>query len=403
MKIASDALKNLLATNRNLIFADCWTFTCKSGSILRYTTWDTDLIIDGNVFASHDVIIVNGSLKQTRGLEVNQTDLIMYPNLGATPSVVNISAGVVAVYGGLMSLASTSDGSPAQIPFLQAARSGIFDRAKAERFRIFMSTPGDTSLGAVRIFLGEVNGIEVTRTQAKFTCKDGTDILNIQMPRRQYQATCPWTFGDSDCAFNKTSLSESSAVNAGSASTQILCGLTDTAGKFNYGTVKMTSGQNSGLARSVKSYQPGQITLTGAFPNAIATGDTFTIIPGCSKNYAGQTQPFNGSTASGIGSTPNTVYSTMTNTAGFFNGGTIQFTTGANVGQIRTVVSSFPPSTGFPWSTINVSSPFPNSPALGDEFVATSAAANNVATCTGYANTANFGGQPFVPIPETAY
>lgn len=397
MKLASPALISYLATTRNLIFADLWKFTLKCGVVLAYTTWDTDITVDGVTFASHEVLIENGTLKQSRGLEVNNTDVTCTPSQGANnipASVITVPSGVVAVYGGLMDLATTTGGNTVSIPFLQAIRAGLFDRAKAERFRLFMPTPGDISLGTVRMFLGEINSITLTRTFAKITCNDATDILNIQMPRRQYQPTCPWTFGDSNCTFDKSSTMKTDAAAAGSSTVQIACGLSDAVGTFNFGSLIFTSGANNGITRSVKSYQPGVVILTGGFPYTPSIGDTFQIFAGCSKNFSGAEETFNGSAA--LGSTSSLILAPLTNVAGFFNGGTIEFTTGANVGQTRTVSNYVPGS-------ISVSSPFPNSPTLGDEFAITSISTNTTSTCTGYANTANFGGEPYVPIPETAY
>ena len=116
----------------------------------------------------YDVLIVGGKFKQVRGLEVNETDVTCYPNLGA-----------------LQGNASTVGG----VPFLQAVRAGLFDRAIITRQRAFLTSWADTtvSMGAVTLFLGEVTDSEITRNQAILKCKDATNLLNIYMPRRQYQ------------------------------------------------------------------------------------------------------------------------------------------------------------------------------------------------------------------------
>lgn len=447
MKQASSGLISLLATKKELIFADLWTFTLKNGTVLRYTNWDTNLKVGGNTFASHDVILVGGKIKQTRGLEVNETDLTCYPNLLGTPSLVG------------------------SIPFLKACVTGLLDRATAQRERIFMPTPGDVSLGTVRIFLGEITEIDVTRNTAILKCKDATNLLNIYMPRRQYQPTCPWTFGDSNCTFNKSSLTVTSSVGAGSNGVTLLSALAQVDGYFNFGAVMMISGLNNNVSRAIKSYQTGVVTLTGAFPQPLSPGDTFNITPGCSKNLNGQVQIFNGSAVTG--NTPSIILASMgtaagtynglllvftdgalngqsqiiaswspnqaimaapftaepgyldnfiikngnktvatgnvvtaltstvipvglTNASGFFNGGTLQFTSGANIGQVQTISS---------WSNgiATVASAFSNTPVVGDECALTSVTSATQGTCNGYANNINFGGEPFVPIPETAY
>jgi uncharacterized phage protein (TIGR02218 family) len=448
MKLASPALQAYLGSNANLIFADLWIFTLKNGTVMRYCSWDRDLTIDGNLYPSGDVLIVGGKFKQVRGLEANETEVTCYPNLGTKPSLIG------------------------NIPFLTAARQGIFDRAIAERLRVFMPTPGDVSLGTVRVFLGEVTDIDpITRNTCILKCKDATNLLNIYMPRRQYQPTCSWTFGDSNCGVDKAALSASSVAGEGSSYTTILCALAQTAGHFNFGTVTFTSGNNKGISRSVLTYSPGAITLTGPFPQPLVPGDQFTVAPGCSKTFAGATQSFDGGAS--YGNTPQLIYSSinapagfyngatltflsggnqsqsqtvelwqpgvatlaqgftdapligdqfrittlagasveanvgtvlsasviptsMGNTDGFFNGGILQMTSGTNVGQQRTVAN---------WQNgiAILASPLPNVPLPLDELTITTSAGNTTATCTGYNNTARFGGMPFVPVPETAW
>lgn len=390
MKIASTALKTFLATSKNFAMADLWSFALKNGVTLNYTNWDIDLTIGGVLYKSHDVILKGGKLKQTKGLEVNETELTLYPNLINAPS--NVSSPGFLPWGLLSIYMGAAGGS---VPFLQAVTQGFFDRAVVQRLRLFMPTANDLSLAPVRIFLGEITGATPTRNTVVFKCKDATNILNIQMPRRQYQPTCPWTFGDANCTFNKSALTVSGVAQAGSAGTTLNCStLTQIAGYFNFGAVTFTSGNNTNVTRSVKNFGNGVVQLTGAFPQPLAAGDAFTITPGCSKNYAGQTQQFNASTTG----TPSlsTIFTELTNAAGFFNGGTLQFTSGANVGQVRTIVSWYN-------GVAVVSANFPNVPLMGDEMTLTSISTNTQSTCTGYANTAFFGGMPFVPIPETAY
>jgi uncharacterized phage protein (TIGR02218 family) len=446
MKLASPGLIALLASTKDLIMTDLWTFSLVNGTVLRYTTWDQDLTVAANTFKSHDVILASGKITQTRGLEVNETDLTCYPNLTTSPSKIG------------------------NIPFLQALRSGLLDNATAQRERIFMPTPGDVSLGTVRIFLGLVTEVDITRNVATVKCKDITYLLNIYMPRRQYMPTCAWTFGDSNCTIDKAALAATSAIGTGSTPTNIVCSLTQASGFFNFGTVTMTGGLNSGVSRAVKNFSPHSVTLTGPFPQPLAVGDTFSIVPGCSKNLNAPTQQFNGAAADGnspmfiqnnIGSaagayngmnmtftsgalngqtqpiaqwqptaasmqfsfsakpavgdsfnivTPSGVVSGvvettlspqviplgLTNANGFFNGGMLQFTSGVCVGETRTISS---------WANgvATLANNLGSTPSPGDECTLTTVGTNNNATCTGYNNVINFGGESFIPIPETAY
>src|SRR5260221_14230834 len=51
MKPASAALKALLAT-RSFAVGDLYTFTLVGGGVLRYTSYDTDIVYNGNTYAS---------------------------------------------------------------------------------------------------------------------------------------------------------------------------------------------------------------------------------------------------------------------------------------------------------------------------------------------------------------
>lgn len=458
MKSATTNMQNLLGGTRILAEAFLFTFTLKNGTVLNYTTWDTDLVISGVTYKSHDAIITSGAIKQTRGLEPSEIQLSVYPSQGVNGEPI-----------------STVSGSP----FLQAAVAGLFDRAQVQRFRVFCPGPVNAdnpqtfnTYGPIRDFLGEITEVNITRNTTIFKCHDVTYLLNIYMPRRQYMPTCAWTFGDTNCGFNRASLTVASSILAGSSQTTILCALAQAAGYFNYGNIVFSSGLNNGVSRAVQQYSPGNITLTGPPPFPLNPGDTFNITPGCSKNLNANTQLFNGSVTDGntplyinnsngsaagtyngylmeftsgllngtsatigtwapnaatlstffetgpaIGDTFNIVSTTgavvdtgvvttqlsasviplgLPGVAGFYNNGTLQFTSGANVGQ-QALISS--------WAngTATMASSFTNVPAIGDECSITTATSANGGTCTGYANTPNFGGEPFIPTPETAW
>lgn len=62
--------------------------------------------------------------------------------------------------------------------------------------------------------------------------------------------------------------------------------LSDDTGYFGYGLFTPTSGLCSGIPREVKSYVPGQWTLALPMPYALAAGDTYTMVVGCSKTFS---------------------------------------------------------------------------------------------------------------------
>lgn len=458
MKTAGTSMQTLLGTTRILATAYLFTITLKNGTVLTYTDWDTDLVISGVTYKSHDAVVTSGPVKQARGLEPNELELTFYPSQGVNGEPISMVSGS---------------------PFLQACVASLFDRASVQRARVFCPGPVNAAnpqtfntYGPIQDFLGEITEVDVTRNTAVFKCHDTTYLLNTYMPRRQFMPTCSWTFGDTNCGFNRASLTVASAVGAGSSGTNLVCALAQAAGYFNYGNVVMTSGLNNGISRAVQQYGPGAVTLTGPFPFTMNPGDTFNITPGCSKNLNANTQIFNAAvqtgntplfiynsngaaagtyngftmsftsgilsgtsatigswspngatlstfftTAPAVGDTFNIVSSAgvivstgsvtsplsasvitlgLPGVAGFYNNGTLQFTSGANVGQ-SAIISS--------WANgvATCATSFPNVPAIGDECSITTATSANGGTCTGYVNTPNFGGAPFIPVPETAW
>lgn len=449
MKNAGSPLITYLATTTNLLFADLWTIVLVNGVTVNYTNWDVDLKVGSVTYQADDVIVDGAEIDWTYGLQANSTDVTAYPS-------------PLSIVGG--------------VPFLTACAYGQFDRANITRLRLFMPTPGDASLGAVTLFQGQITEVEATRYTAKLSCKDAKNLLNIYMPRRQFQPTCSWVFGDANCGFDRTSTAVTAAVTAGSSGSLLLASaLTQVAGFFNNGTVKFTSGVNSGISRSIKNFSPGTVTLVAPFPQQAAVGDAFTIMQGCTKSFAGPTTSVNAAAATGTtadviqngdGSSPgayngdsivftsggnnglsrviqswspqvatlmtpfpnapaigdsfnivdpsgnvltsnsvaNPLSSVVIPTAlnfsdGFFTGGTLMFTSGGNVGQTQTVAS---------WQAniATMASGFGTTPAIGDEFTITSAPGATQGTCTGYfgANAPlHFGGERFIPVPETAY
>lgn len=99
-------------------------------------------------------------------------------------------------------------------------------------------------------------------------------------------------------------------------------------------------------------------------------------------------------TASG-GSSTATVLCGLSNPAGWFDLGTITFTSGANAGVSRSIKQYTP-------GVIQLMNPLVTAPAPGDTFTAYAGCDKQQATCSGkFSNLANFRGFPYVPAPES--
>jgi uncharacterized phage protein (TIGR02218 family) len=378
MKTANSSLLAILAGNV-FQFCDLYTIALKNGTTLYYTDADKNVVTGGITYICNDTLITDGSYKMQKGTEVDEMQITLYP-----PATETVNG----------------------IPYLDAVVRGLFDRAGVTRCRQFF-TPTEAaayvrkivpSANAPIIFYGEIVNADVTQNQVVFKVDSLLYLLDVNMPRRQYQPQCSFVFGDARCGFNRTTIAENSNVGAGSMAWVINCGLADADGYYNNGTVKFTSGSNTGVSRSVLSWKTGQITLFAPFPNPIVTGDAFTITPGCTKNLTGQINSYNCDAL--IGCTSGQINTGLNFAAGTFVGGTIQATSGVNMGQERTINASGSDGVIIP------NAPFPVAPNIGDGFTITTTGSNSASSCTAHFSTnapLHFGGTPFVPTPETAY
>ena len=146
---------------------------------------------------------------------------------------------------------------------------------------------GDTSLGSVVLFQGNVAAVNPTTTTVVLEVKDFKELLINQMPRTVFQSSCSNAFGDANCGKSLAGLTVSSSITSGPSTTGFTAsGLGQATGYFNLGTLTMTSGAASGATRAISTFTSGgAIVLVTPLPAAPSNGDTFTITPGCDKQW----------------------------------------------------------------------------------------------------------------------
>lgn len=113
---------------------------------------------------------------------------------------------------------------------------------------------------------------------------------------------------------------------------------------------------------------------------------------GCGLSLATYTQ----AEAVTAGSTTTSIPGSVIKADGYFQGGTLTFTSGANNGFST-------PIRGYAGGIFTPALALPNAPSTGDTFTATAGCARTQAACTTYGNLARFRGYPFVPPVETAF
>lgn len=168
-------------------------------------------------------------------------------------------------------------------PLPQFAAAGGFDGARVQLDRYFSSSWQTAACGSVNLFTGRVSDISATGTEVKMTVNSDLELLNIQMPRNLYMAPCRHTLYDAGCGLSAAAFTVTGNTAANSTQTMVNCNLAQTAGYFDLGTIKFTSGPNANITRSIKVHTSGAITVSYPFPYAPATGDLFSAKPGCDK------------------------------------------------------------------------------------------------------------------------
>lgn len=260
MRAASSALRSYLAAVRAgtqpLYMADCFTFTLQSGAVLTYCDKDVPVKIGATVFLANSLRVDGLTFKCSVGLGVDTQQL----TIEATPA---------DLVGG--------------VPVLVAMRNGLFDGCQITRDRAFFATwpPSAPAIGSVNLFSGRLATVDTLgRTTAQVTVNSLLTLLDISMPRNQYQPNCNHALFDAGCGLSKAAYATNGAVGAGSTAGTIAW--TGARNTFTQGTITMTSGVNAGIGASVKTALPGtSLTLLVPFETPPAVGDTFTAYPGC--------------------------------------------------------------------------------------------------------------------------
>jgi len=254
-----------------------------------------------------------------------------------------------------------------------------------------------------------------------FTVKDKKELLNVPFPANLYQAGCRHTLYDTGCLAVKASFTFAGTVSAGATAINIPNNLTQAGAIAPPAAPTVTTSTPGGVNLPPASYYVRITYVTGlgetaASPATFVTTPKNGIITVTSPATATGATGWNVYVGNGFGgemkqnSTPIAIGSPWAeNAAGIFQGiqppgmssdgyftkGVITFTSGANNGLSRRINL-------YTTGNIQVSPGFPSAPAAGDTFSAVAGCDKTVATCTGkFNNVIHFGGQPYVPEPET--
>jgi uncharacterized phage protein (TIGR02218 family) len=263
--IGGNNLVTWLQSATEIRMADLYTITLTAGTVLRYTTWDSTLVVSGNTFLTGPPNFERTAIEEKLGMEVSTIEL-------------TISASATDLVNG--------------VPILQAIAQGLFDGAVFRIDRLFMDSTG-VQIGTVIRFAGFIGPIdELSRSYAKITVNAGTELLQMQLPAVILQPGCTNTLFDARCGLIKASFAEANAVQAGSTVNKLISLSAKADGYYDNGQIAFTSGANAGLVKAVKTYAGQQFTFNSPLPFVPNAGDSFTAYPGCDKTQATCTDKF---------------------------------------------------------------------------------------------------------------
>ncbi len=273
---------------------DLYTFTLVSGEVFRFSGWQNSISApapetDAPLISFPRGPIVDRKKTKTQlGIEVDILDI-----------EIMVSGDELVANGGTIS-------------WQDAIRQGLFDGARCEVWRCFMSRASTTApftvVGTIVWFYGRIGDIEIGRTKCSIKVKSLLDLLNVQMPKRLFQAACTFVFGDTQCKFNRAvdgaagpggggpSYAQDITCDVGTIQSQIVVdgGLVPVPSTlFNQGTLIGLTGNNLGYKRSITFVQNDIIYLLHPWIFPVVVGDQFTVLPGCDHTVDTCTLIFN--------------------------------------------------------------------------------------------------------------
>lgn len=264
MKTASGTTLALLAAGK-YFKAELYTVTLANGNIYRYTTAQVPTVVNGFTYGT-ELILTRSRIEQKTGLEVQSFTLTARPR-NDHPS------GAVLLEG---------------FPFLAAITARTLDAARVTMEKIFLADWENTLGGTVPWFAGRVNEPNIGRFQAEISINSDIEMLNVAMPRNVVQAGCVHTLFDAGCTLSKAAFTTGGTVSGTPTVLAFATNLTQANNYFDLGVIKFTSGPNTGLYRTIKTYlaSGGSITIIRPLPSPPGAGDTFTVTPSCQKTQA---------------------------------------------------------------------------------------------------------------------
>lgn len=264
---SAGALDALFTSRVPLQMADLYTVTLADAQVFRWSGSDVQIPANSQTWVLGPGL-KRGTLRWSVGLEVDRV-------------AIDITDNLATVISGL-----------ALIPFIAG---GGMAEARVQIDRAFWPLGATTPTGLLGWFAGRVSDIpDINRFSARMEVVSDLELLDVMVPRDVYQPACLNTVYDSACGLVKATFQVSSTASGASHTNQTKFphSLGQAAGYFNLGVVSFASGPNAGLKRTVKEHNANDIVVALPWPYAVASGNAYTIRPGCDGLQATCTAKF---------------------------------------------------------------------------------------------------------------
>jgi uncharacterized phage protein (TIGR02218 family) len=277
-RLMPSSLITFLQTNKNCLKADLFIITLPTGTIMYLCEGPQNITVPyrTNGWSGATQTFLSSTYgRWERGAITSEAGF----NCNSNTMTLTCIAQQLTPYPGM------------SIGLLNAAMRSLFDATTVTVLTAYMplNNYGNVSAGVETKFVGTITKItNINRTKVEFECSDPMYLLDMKIPTRLFQASCPWSFADNNC--NLSAPDYTIAFTAASGSTQYLLiptsSFTQPAGYFTQGVVKCTSGANNGLSQTVKLHAAGNLNISAPWIMPITVGDTFSVIYGCNKTMS---------------------------------------------------------------------------------------------------------------------
>jgi uncharacterized phage protein (TIGR02218 family) len=255
------ALVEFLNSRKPMKKADVWTIRLKNGVEFKWSSGDIALTVGPNTFEMGPSI-ERSKVRFTTGLEVDSMTVRLWDSRNTMISGVPLQAFIL---------------------------SGGFESAYVKLERAFWGEDDVSPIGTVMWFVGTVDDVSGDGYEAKIRVVSLLKWLNVQVPREVYQGPCLNTVYDpSTCGVSRASkvVTGTAQSDTNSYRTKFDHNLANPIRYFELGSIKMITGLNAGISRTVKLFGPESITVLRPWPFVVSSGDQYEIVPGCDGTYA---------------------------------------------------------------------------------------------------------------------